>query len=282
MEIRRAQVIFAHPDDAEFGSAGTVAQWTRDGVEVSYVCVTDGSAGSNEPGVTREELAPVREREQRAACEVLGVGDVVFLGVPDGHVELTMDLRRALTREVRRFRPDVIVAPDPMRYWDDSRSYINHTDHRTVGQLCMAVVNPDSSTRPMFPELLAEGLEPHEIPYLWIAVQASEADMFVDISETVETKIRALRCHASQIGDWPVDDWIRERARERAEGRDMEYAETFKTFKLRERERERDEQERQAEAGSDASEVEAEVRDDASTDGRSGEARPAADAATAR
>src|SRR5438105_5674372 len=108
-------VVFAHPDDAEFGSAGTVAGWTRDGTDVAYVCVTDGSAGSNEPGVRREELAHIREAEQRAACEVLGVRDCTFVGVPDGMVEVTLDLRRAITREVRRFRPDVLVAPDPSR-----------------------------------------------------------------------------------------------------------------------------------------------------------------------
>jgi LmbE family N-acetylglucosaminyl deacetylase len=193
MDFERAMVIFAHPDDAEFGSAGTVAKWTRQGIEVAYVCVTDGSAGSNEPGVVREELASVREEEQRAACEVLGVEDLTFLGIRDGYVELTLDLRRALTRQVRRFRPDVLVAPDPMRLWDDSRSYINHSDHRTVGHACMAVVNPDSSTRPMFPELLDEGFEPHEIPYLWIATFSGDSDTFVDVTETIEAKIEALR-----------------------------------------------------------------------------------------
>jgi LmbE family N-acetylglucosaminyl deacetylase len=257
VDFQRVMVIFAHPDDAEFGNAGTVARWTKEGAEVAYVCVTDGSAGSNEPGVVREELAVLREAEQRAACEVLGVHDVTFLGIQDGYVELTLDLRRDLTREVRRFRPDLLVAPDPTRYWDESRLYINHSDHRTVGQACMAVVNPDSSTRPMFPELLDEGYEPHEIPYLWIPMMTSDADTFVDITETVETKIQALRCHKSQIHDWPVDEWIRDRARERAEGHDMEFAESFKTFKLRERERERREREEgeAAAMGSDAAQV---------------------------
>src|SRR3989449_11246153 len=100
MEFERAIVVFAHPDDAEFGSAGTVASWTRGGTDVLYVCVTDGSAGSNEPGVVREELAEIRLSEQRAACDVLGVQDCVFLGIGDGMVEVTLDLRRAITREV--------------------------------------------------------------------------------------------------------------------------------------------------------------------------------------
>jgi LmbE family N-acetylglucosaminyl deacetylase len=233
MKFERAMVVFAHPDDAEFGSAGTVASWTRAGTSVLYICVTDGSAGSNEPGVVREELAEVRQAEQLAACEVLGVEDCVFLGIPDGLVEVTLDLRRALTREARRFRPDVVVCPDPMRYWDEERTYVNHTDHRAVGQACMALLNPDSSTRPMFPELLDEGFEPFEIRYLWIPTWDGSVDTYVDISETIETKIEALRCHKSQIHDWPVDEWIRERAQKRGEAGGVPFAETFRTFKLR-------------------------------------------------
>jgi LmbE family N-acetylglucosaminyl deacetylase len=234
VDFERAMVVFAHPDDAEFGSAGTVASWARAGTDVLYVCVTDGSAGSNESGVVREELAEVREAEQRAACDVLGVADCVFLGIPDGMVEVTLDLRRALTREVRRFRPDVLITPDPTRFWDEERRYINHSDHRAVGQACMAVLNPDSSTRPMFPELLAEGLEPFEIRYLWIPTYDGGADTYMDITDTIELKIEALRCHKSQIHDWPVDEWIRERARKRGEPEGMEFAESYRTFKLRE------------------------------------------------
>ena len=243
MKFEKALVVFAHPDDGEFGSAGTVAAWTRKGTEVTYVCVTDGSAGSNEPGVTREELRPIREAEQRAACEVLGVKEVVFLGYLDGMVEVTMNLRRALTREVRRVRPDVLVAPDPVRFWDESRTYVNHPDHRAVGVACMAVVNPDSPTRPQFPELLDEGFEPFEIPNLWIPAYEGDADTFVDIADTVEVKIEALRCHKSQIHDWPVDEWIRRRAKERGAPRGLEYAESFRTFRLQERDEDEEEKE---------------------------------------
>jgi LmbE family N-acetylglucosaminyl deacetylase len=235
MDFQRALVVFAHPDDGEFGTAGTVATWTRAGTEVAYVCVTDGSAGSNEPGVTRAGLRVVREAEQRAACDVLGVKECVFLGLVDGMVEVTMDLRRDICRQVRRVRPDVLVSPDPVRFWDEGRTYINHPDHRAVGVACMAVVNPDSSTRPQFPELLDEGLEPFEIPHLWIPSWEGDADTFVDITDTIETKIEALRCHKSQIHDWPVDEWIRRRAKERGAERGMEYAESFRTFKLRDR-----------------------------------------------
>jgi LmbE family N-acetylglucosaminyl deacetylase len=228
----RATVVFAHPDDAEFGVAGTVAAWVRQGTEVEYVCVTDGSAGSNEPGAVREEIARVREEELRAACDILGVTACTFLGWRDGEVEVTLDLRRAITREVRRFRPDVLVAPDPVRFWDDERTYINHPDHRAVGVACMAVVNPDAPTRPQFPELLDEGFEPFEIRNLWINAYSGDADTFVDITGTIETKIEALRCHKSQIHDWPVDEWVRSRAKERGSQAGMEYAESFRTFRL--------------------------------------------------
>jgi len=233
MSIDRVLVVFAHPDDAEFGLSGTVAKWVREGATVEYVCVTDGAAGSNEPGVRRDELAPLRRDEQLAACDVLGVANCTFLGVPDGYVELTLDLRRAITREVRRIRPDIFAVPDPIRMWDSERRYINHSDHRTVGLACLAVVNPDAPTRPQFPELLDEGHEPYEIPNMWMPTW-DDADTFVDITETIEQKIQALRCHKSQIGDWPVDEWIRERARQRGELAGMEYAESFRTFVLKE------------------------------------------------
>jgi LmbE family N-acetylglucosaminyl deacetylase len=228
--FERAMVVFAHPDDAEFGTAGTTATWIRSGTEVVYVCVTDGSAGSNEPGATREELRTTRREELLAACGVLGVKDCFFLGWVDGEVEPTLELRKAITREVRRFRPDVLVSPDPTRYWDDERTYINHPDHRAVGVACMAVVNPDAPTRPQFPELLAEGLEPFEIPNVWIPTYEGDSDTFVDITETIDVKIEALRCHESQIRDIPIDEWVRKRARERGAARGMEYAESFRTF----------------------------------------------------
>jgi LmbE family N-acetylglucosaminyl deacetylase len=234
MAFERVLVAFAHPDDAEFGCAGSVAKWAREGAEVVYVCVTDGSAGSNEPGAVRDEIREVRERELRSACDVLGVKECTFLGYVDGELEVTLELRKALTREVRRWRPEVLVAPDPVRYWDDERRYINHPDHRAVGMACLAVVNPDAPTRPQFPELLDEGMEPFEVPFLWMPTFDAGADTFVDISDTIDLKVEALQCHKSQIGDWPVEEWVRKRAKERGSERGMEYAESFRTFKLKE------------------------------------------------
>src|SRR5207247_2115660 len=178
-----ALVRFVHPDDAEFMCGGTAARWARDVCDVHYVVITDGSAGSNEPGVTREELRPVREREQRAAAAVLGVKSVTFLGEVDGMLEGTLHTGRKGGREVGRLRREVVVAPDPSRLWFGS-GYINHWDDKQAGLLALTAVMPDAPSRPMFPELLDEGLEPFEVPNLWLAM--NEADTYVDITETLD------------------------------------------------------------------------------------------------
>ena len=167
MTFSRAMVLFAHPDDAEFFCGGTVARWAREGCEVHYVCATDGSAGSNDPGTTREAMRVVREREMRAAADILGVSSVTFLGEVDGFLAVTPDTRRKVTREVRRLRPDVLVAPDPSRLWSGN-GYINHADHKAAGELALCAVMPDAPTRVMFQELEDEGLEPFEVPNLYL------------------------------------------------------------------------------------------------------------------
>jgi LmbE family N-acetylglucosaminyl deacetylase len=230
MRFESALVLFAHPDDAEYMCGGTVALWTREGTTVHYVCITDGSAGSNEPGAVRRELAEIREREQRAAAEVLGVASVTFLGFVDGELEVNLDTRRAVAREVRRLRPEVLLAPDPSRLWS-GRGYINHSDHRAAGELALRAVMPDSPTRLQFPELLEEGFEPFEIPRLWLA--AEEPDTYVDITKTIDVKLEALTRHQSQRGEASAP-WVRERARELGERGGVEYAEAFRTFALRE------------------------------------------------
>jgi LmbE family N-acetylglucosaminyl deacetylase len=229
MGFASALMIFAHPDDAEFMCGGTVAAWAREGTDVHYCVVTDGSAGSNEPGMTREEMAPIREAEQRAAAEVLGVRSVTFLGFVDGELEVNLDTRRAVTRVVRRVRPEVIVAPDPSRLWF-GRGYVNHWDHKQAGTLALCAVMPDAPSRPQFPELLEEGLEPFEVPHLWLA--SDEPDTYVDISKTLEIKLEALERHASQ-GGADAAGWVRERARELGEAGGFEHAEAFRTFDLR-------------------------------------------------
>ena len=228
MTFSSAMVLFAHPDDAEFMAGGTVARWARDGCDVHYVVVTDGSAGSNEPGVTREEIRPLREREQRAAAEVLGVRSITFLGEVDGMLEVTLETRRKVTREVRRLRPDVIVAPDPSRLWHGN-GYINHTDHRAAGMLALTAIMPDAPTRLMFPELLDEGIEPLEVPNLWLS--SGEPDTYVDITDTFEIKLKALAEHVSQLGP-DTGSRVRERAQQTGQEAGYAFAEAFKTFRF--------------------------------------------------
>jgi LmbE family N-acetylglucosaminyl deacetylase len=226
-----AVVLFAHPDDAEFMCGGTVARWVNEGCQVHYVVATDGSAGSNEPGATRESLRPIREREQRAAAEILGVSSVTFLGELDGHLEVNLATRKKVCREIRRLRPEVIVAPDPSRLWS-GEGYINHWDHKQAGLLALTAVMPDAPTRPMFSELEDEGLEPFEVPNLWLAM--NEAGTFVDITDTMETKLRALAAHESQLKVEEVEKWVRGRAEElgKASEQGFAYAEVFKVFRF--------------------------------------------------
>jgi LmbE family N-acetylglucosaminyl deacetylase len=230
MGFASALVIFAHPDDGEFMCGGTVAAWAKEGTEVHYCVVTDGSAGSNEPGVTREDMIPIREREQRAAAEVLGVTGLHFLGFRDGELEVNRDTRKALTRVVRRVRPEVVVAPDPSRLWSGT-GYINHWDHKQAGTLALCAVMPDAPSRPQFSELLEEGFEPFEVPNLWLS--AEEPDTYVDITKTIDLKIEALRRHESQ-GTGDAEEWVRERARELGDQSGTEYAEGFRAFSFTE------------------------------------------------
>ena len=233
MGFARAQVVFAHPDDAEYLCGGTIASWSDGGTEVEYVCATDGSAGWNGPDRTPEEIARTRVVELEDAARILGVRSVRFLGFTDGALEATLDVRRAVTREVRRFRPDVLVTIDPSRRWI-GRSYVNHPDHRAIGDAVLAVVACDAPTRPQFPELLDEGLEPWKVPALWLATGDHEGDVVVDIADTIDRKIESLRVHASQMENMGGfdEERIRDWSRRCAKDADMEYGEAFRTFSL--------------------------------------------------
>ena len=230
--IERVMVITAHPDDAEFIAAGAVAKWTQEGVTVNYVICTDGSRGSNDPKVKPEELVVIRRAEQEAAARILGVGEIVFLGYEDGTLQPTLALRRDLTRAIRRYRPDVVICPDPtVRYYGDS--YLNHPDHRAAGDAALDAVFPSAGTRYIFPELLAEGLEPHKVREVYIRGAVSP-NLWVDISDTIELKIAALREHESQVSSsqgW--EERVRARAQQAAEGQDMTCAESFRRIILR-------------------------------------------------
>ncbi len=195
---KRALVIAAHPDDSEFGAAGTVALWVRDGWEVYYLICTDGSKGSEDPKMKREKLVPRRRREQRAAAKVLGVKDVFFLDYVDGELAYTPEFARDVVRAIRTIRPRTVFSHDPNQIVRNS--FINHPDHRCAGTVALDCVYPLARNRPTFPELLDEGLESHSTNevYLW---SASETNHSVDITDVIDIKLEALSKHTSQMAE---------------------------------------------------------------------------------
>ncbi len=197
-EIARVLSITAHPDDVDFGAAGTVARWTEAGIEVIYCVVTDGGAGGFDEDFPREEMPALRRAEQVAAAKCVGVTDVRFLGYPDGRVEPTLELRRDLARVIRQVRPDRVVCPSPERNY--ARIGIGHPDHRAVGSAALDAVYPDARNPFAFPELRdREGLAPWTVREVWIAGSGTPSH-YVDVTDTFPRKIAALRAHESQTG----------------------------------------------------------------------------------
>lgn len=199
-QVSRVLVIAAHPDDIEIGAGGTIANWTDAGIEVTFCLVTDGSAGSNDPNVDQRALIQLRQQEQREAAACLGVHDVRFLGYADGVLEPTIALRRDLTRVIRQVRPDRVVMTDPttMLVVEEGFHYINHPDHRAAAEAGLYAIFPSAESRPIFPELLAEGLEPFHVNELWMML-TNHANMAVDISQQHERKVASILCHHSQL-----------------------------------------------------------------------------------
>ena len=227
-------VIVAHPDDAEYGCAGTVAKWASEGKEIIYVLCTSGDKGTGDVNVSPAALAEVRREEQENACRVLGVSEVVFLGYEDGVLTNTIGLRRDIVRQIRQFRPDAVICQDPTSRWS-AQQYINHPDHRAAGDAALDAVYPSARDPHVFSELRAEGLEPHKVREVYIMSRDS-AEVWIDISKTIDRKIAALLEHKSQMRGRPneeIENRIREGAKGAVDGHDMEYAETFKYIKLR-------------------------------------------------
>ena len=228
---RRGMVVVAHPDDAEYGCSGTVARWCREGMEVVYVICTDGSKGSSDPNMTPERLIEIRRKEQLAAGNVLGLKDVVFLGYEDSMLQPTLDLRRDIVKEIRRHKPDVLICPSPVRSLDGD-GYLGHPDHMAAGEAAMAAVFPTARDRMTFPEFLEAGLEPHKVREVLI-MDRDGADKWIDISDTIDVAIEALKQHVSQVGEAVEDgQMMREWKHKAGEEQGMEYAESFKHFHL--------------------------------------------------
>jgi LmbE family N-acetylglucosaminyl deacetylase len=222
-KIERALVVTAHPDDSEFGAAGTIAKLVRDGCEVAYLIVTNGNKGSRDRSMTPERLARIREDEQRNAARTLGVERVQFLGHEDGEVEDTRELRREVSRAIRRFRPDLVICQNPNRTYNLGAS---HRDHRIVGGVTLDCVYPLARDHLAFPELLAE-FEPHKVREVYV-MQWESPQLVVDIGDVFDLKLKALACHQSQFADFPaVEARVRERAAELGKPKGYAYAETF-------------------------------------------------------
>jgi LmbE family N-acetylglucosaminyl deacetylase len=225
--------IHAHPDDQEFTVGGTLAKWARAGCEVVAVCITSGGAGSNRftpPDMTRRALVTIREDEQREACRILGVKETIFLGYEDGMLEPSIGLRRELTRLIRRHRPEAVLTGDPSaRFY--GTTYMNHPDHRAAADVALDAVFPSAGTRLIFPELLDEGLDPHEVRQVYIH-GSDKPDTYVDISEVLDVKVAALRAHKSQMGEWDPTEMISQWAAEQGRRRKLKAAEAYRRMVL--------------------------------------------------
>ena len=195
-KVERALVVVAHPDDVDFGAAGTIATWTDEGIEVSYCIVTDGDAGGFDPDVPRDQIGGIRQAEQRAAAKEVGVEDVVFLGYPDGRLEVTFDLRRDISRVIRQKRPQRILLQSPERNW--IRIGASHPDHMAAGEAALCAVYPDARNPFTHLELAAEGLEAWSVAETWVMSAGGGADRYIDVTDTFDRKLAALRRHQSQ------------------------------------------------------------------------------------
>jgi LmbE family N-acetylglucosaminyl deacetylase len=225
-----AMVIVAHPDDIEFGCAGTMARWVKAGTRIAYVICTSGDVGIAEESLTREEAGQIRETEQREAARITGVNEVIFLQEPDGLLQPTLGLRKKLVREIRRFRPEVVVCNDPSALWVRD-NYINHPDHRAAATAAIDAVFPAAGQPHLFRELEQEGLKAFK-PCKVYVMGWTEANTFVNIEETIDIKVAALRAHKSQMKDWDPEEPIKKWASERGQGKEMAYAEAFRVVTL--------------------------------------------------
>ena len=221
-------VITPHPDDAEFGVAGTVARWVAEGKSVIYVVCTSGDKGTSDINMKPDEIAKIREQEQLAAAKMVGVSDVIFLRYPDQALEDTPGFRKDIVRMIRMYRPETVVTADPYR------RYLWHRDHRITGLVTLDAVFPYARDHLAYPDLLKEGLQPHKVKevLLW---GTEDPNYRSDITNTFDIKLAALRCHRSQVGDNlspQLEEWLIQRAKEMAEGEDFELAEAFHRVEL--------------------------------------------------
>jgi LmbE family N-acetylglucosaminyl deacetylase len=227
--ITRALVVVAHPDDIDFGIAGTVAVLTGHGVDVAYCLVTSGDAGGDASTHTKDERAAIREAEQTAAAAAVGVTKLTFLRWPDGEVEPTLELRKAISRAIRAHRPDLVITQNPERNFE--RIYASHPDHMAAGEATLCAVYPDARNPHAFPELLEEGFASHAVPTVWVV--GSTPTLVVDITDTFASKIAALKSHISQVGHREdLDEMMRTWATTNAEVGGLPAGRLAETFRV--------------------------------------------------
>jgi LmbE family N-acetylglucosaminyl deacetylase len=224
-------VISAHPDDVDFGCAGTLAQWAREGAEIVYTICTSGEKGSDDPSIPQPQLMRIREKEQRAAAEVVGAKEVIFLRKPDGELQSSLEFRGELVRIIRQCRPHILFTHDPANRAFDNQ-YLFHADHRVTGELAFDAAYPAALNRNFFPAHLLAGLHPHAVSAIYFFATA-QPNTWIDIGPTLDLKIKALRCHASQVQDPKnmekfVRTWFGAWGREKG----MVYAERFRVLQI--------------------------------------------------
>jgi LmbE family N-acetylglucosaminyl deacetylase len=225
-----AMAIVAHPDDIEFSCVGTLARWKKAGARISYVLCTSGDVGIAEKGMTKAIAADIREKEQLAAAELIGADEVIFLREPDGMLLPTLELRKKLVREIRRFQPEVVICGDPTIVWAGN-DYINHPDHRAAATAALDAVFPAAGQPNLFEEIAEEGIQAFKPRRVYVTGW-NHNDLFVNIEETIDLKVDALRAHTSQMKEWDPEPHIKEWAAERAQGKEMAYAEGFRVVTL--------------------------------------------------
>ena len=229
--LERVLVVISHPDDAEFGAGPTIALLTAAGARVDYVVTTDGARGTEDPAVTPEELSATRRAEQRAAADILGVSDIVHLDYPDGYLQPTLDLRRDITRQIRRFRPDLLITQNPQRRLDFN-PYIGHPDHLATGEATLASVYPAARDHLNFPELWTdERLEPWKVRQV-LLTGVEEPNLWLDVAETFQAGVDAILAHVSQVDPDDVVERTRERARLVGEPQGIGLAQAFLSILL--------------------------------------------------
>ena len=225
-----ALAIAAHPDDLEFICVGTLVRWAKAGTRIVYALCTSGDVGIDEPGMTREKATQIREAESLEAARIAGASEVVFLREPDGLLQATLELRKKLVRVIRQHRPEVVLCGDPAAIWGGD-DYINHPDHRAAALAALDATFPAAGQPHLFQELEAEGLKAHKVRKVYAGAW-DKPSLYINIEDTIETKIAALRAHKSQMKDWDPGPMLKEWGADTAKGKEMAYAESFRVVTL--------------------------------------------------